>query len=258
MDNSEHHILFIVGIRWLALLQTAILYVLGIRSGPVWLFMFLALYCLLIMVCYRKATCIISNYPITIQIDLIIAAASIWLAGGTWKSPYFIYAFTSLMLASLFYSLRYRLIIAVCFCTTYTIGILIQHQSLSKLIMENNLDTLVSNYIAFFLTVIFFGYPAYIIRQINEANRHTVNIEDQLQEAKLILEGIECRTLTPRELEVLSMLGEAKTNERIAKELYVSESTVKSHLYSIYKKLGITSRAEAVLHIDQRNSESSK
>lgn len=53
-------------------------------------------------------------------------------------------------------------------------------------------------------------------------------------------------TLTPREKDVLELLAEGLSNKRAAKELGVSESTVKFHVQAIYSKLGVQSRAGAV------------
>lgn len=52
--------------------------------------------------------------------------------------------------------------------------------------------------------------------------------------------------LTPRELEVLERVSRGLPSKLIAHELDVSESTVKFHLSSIYAKLGVASRTEAV------------
>jgi DNA-binding NarL/FixJ family response regulator len=52
--------------------------------------------------------------------------------------------------------------------------------------------------------------------------------------------------LTARELEVLKLLGEARTNAQIADVLFISEHTVKVHVSRILEKLGISARAEAV------------
>jgi len=53
--------------------------------------------------------------------------------------------------------------------------------------------------------------------------------------------------LTDRELEVLEFVGTGATNGRIAGELRVSEATVKTHLNRLMAKLGISSRAQAVV-----------
>jgi len=52
--------------------------------------------------------------------------------------------------------------------------------------------------------------------------------------------------LTPREVEILTLLGEGLVNKRIAVRLGISEHTVKTHLAAIYEKLAAANRAEAV------------
>lgn len=53
--------------------------------------------------------------------------------------------------------------------------------------------------------------------------------------------------LTPREVELLEQLKEGLTAAAIAKRLFISESTVKSHLSSIYDKLGAANRTQALM-----------
>lgn len=54
------------------------------------------------------------------------------------------------------------------------------------------------------------------------------------------------KTLTPREIEVLEMLGSGLSNKAIAKHLHISEHTVKFHISSIFQKLDVSTRTEAV------------
>jgi DNA-binding NarL/FixJ family response regulator len=51
--------------------------------------------------------------------------------------------------------------------------------------------------------------------------------------------------LTDRELEILQLVSEGHTNGRIARELWVTEQTVKFHLSNTYRKLGVANRTEA-------------
>jgi DNA-binding NarL/FixJ family response regulator len=53
--------------------------------------------------------------------------------------------------------------------------------------------------------------------------------------------------LTPREQDVLAYLTVGKTNREIASGLDISVGTVKTHLSSIYWKLGVSNRTEAAL-----------
>ena len=54
------------------------------------------------------------------------------------------------------------------------------------------------------------------------------------------------RALSARELEVLALVAEGRSNTDVARHLHLSETTVKSHLAHIYPKLGVTSRTAAV------------
>jgi ATP/maltotriose-dependent transcriptional regulator MalT len=52
-------------------------------------------------------------------------------------------------------------------------------------------------------------------------------------------------SITIREQDVLRLLGEGQSNREIANNLYISESTVKTHLGNIYSKLGVNNRVQA-------------
>ncbi|WP_369378118.1 response regulator [Streptomyces sp. cg36] len=53
-------------------------------------------------------------------------------------------------------------------------------------------------------------------------------------------------SLTPRELDILAQLSQGLANRDIARALFISEATVKTHLGRIYEKLGVDTRAGAV------------
>ena len=60
------------------------------------------------------------------------------------------------------------------------------------------------------------------------------------------------KVLTPREKEILSILTTGCTNKEIAKALFISEKTVKVHLNSIFRKLNVTRRLQAILQAINR------
>jgi two-component system nitrate/nitrite response regulator NarL len=61
---------------------------------------------------------------------------------------------------------------------------------------------------------------------------------------------------TPREQEVLGLLADGQSNKLIARNLELSEGTVKVHVKHILKKLGLRSRLEAALWAAQRRLQS--
>jgi DNA-binding NarL/FixJ family response regulator len=54
-------------------------------------------------------------------------------------------------------------------------------------------------------------------------------------------------SLTPRELEILTLVGTGLTNTQIAADLVISENTVKTHVARVFDKLGIHERVQAVI-----------
>ncbi len=54
--------------------------------------------------------------------------------------------------------------------------------------------------------------------------------------------------LTSRELEVLQLIAEGMINKEIAKQLYISEKTVKNHVSNIFKKIDVSDRTQAAIY----------
>jgi len=59
-------------------------------------------------------------------------------------------------------------------------------------------------------------------------------------------------TLSEREIEVLKLMAQGKSNKEIATALFITEGTVKSHGKSIFTKLSVSSRTEAVAEATRR------
>ncbi len=58
--------------------------------------------------------------------------------------------------------------------------------------------------------------------------------------------------LSPRESEVLGLVARGLPNKRIARELQISEKTVKAHLTQIFQRIGVTDRTQAALWAKER------
>ena len=64
--------------------------------------------------------------------------------------------------------------------------------------------------------------------------------------------------LTPRQEEVLTLLGRGYSNEQIAKSLYISVATVRSHINHVLNRLGLERRAQAIAYASRREAETGK
>ena len=53
--------------------------------------------------------------------------------------------------------------------------------------------------------------------------------------------------LTRRETEILALICVGKSNDEIGEQLFISTNTVKTHIYNIYRKIGVPNRMQAVL-----------
>jgi DNA-binding NarL/FixJ family response regulator len=75
-----------------------------------------------------------------------------------------------------------------------------------------------------------------LMHRLSEVTRLLMDCSDSFPEEA---------NLTPRELEILEMIGNKMTNRQIADELVIEVGTVKNHVHSILEKLGVHSREDA-------------
>lgn len=61
------------------------------------------------------------------------------------------------------------------------------------------------------------------------------------------------RLLTRRERQILDLLANGKSNQAIADNLYITESTVKTHVYRLYKKINVRCRKEAISYVYKKS-----
>ena len=77
-----------------------------------------------------------------------------------------------------------------------------------------------------------------LLDQVRNSNGRDVGVPDSI-----------AATLSARELEVLLLLDSHLGTDEIAKRLFISEHTVRSHVKSLMRKLGVSSRREALEHL---------
>lgn len=83
-----------------------------------------------------------------------------------------------------------------------------------------------------------------LLNCIRKVNSGATCIPSELMQ-KLVT-GISGEPMTDREQEVLALLARGKSNKEIGSGLFISEFTVKGHLRSIFSKLNVASRTEAI------------
>ena len=249
MRDIKANLLHLLIMRWLTLVNIVLLFSFKTRPESPYVFTFAVLYCLLLTLFWRKLTKLLNRYFALLALDITISGILMGLSGGSWASPYFLYALTSILIASYYSSsIKVAFLSTGYFSILYILGIVFNDQTVATIIKLNDFDILGSGYLALFLLTIFFGFPAHVIRKIEQAQNEAAQAEAELRQAEELITVVTTTNLSCRELEVLSSLSTGKTNLQIAQELFISEKTVKNHLYKIYKKLGVSSREEAILY----------
>lgn len=99
------------------------------------------------------------------------------------------------------------------------------------------------------------GAAGYLLKDA-PLDRLTAAVGDAARGRRVLSDGVAARIdpagrntaagLSPRELELLGLLARGLVNRQIARELFISESTVKTHLVHIYSKLGVDTRTAAI------------
>ncbi|MFL5870699.1 MAG: response regulator [Solirubrobacterales bacterium] len=95
--------------------------------------------------------------------------------------------------------------------------------------------------------------PQEVVRAVRAADRGEAlldpSVAARLVDAIAQPAGAEpTERLTPREQEVLALIARGLPNKLIARELEISEKTVKTHVGHVLAKLGVTDRTQAALH----------
>ena len=85
--------------------------------------------------------------------------------------------------------------------------------------------------------------PNMTMELVKEFNRITKHEKEKHNE----------NNLTAREIEVLELIAEGMINKEIAKQLYISEKTVKNHVSNIFRKLNVSDRTQAAIYAFKHN-----
>lgn len=94
-----------------------------------------------------------------------------------------------------------------------------------------------------------------LIKAIRTISNGGVYIHPSLVSEIENLDTDECKKeLTDREMQILSLIAEGYSNKEIADKLFLSEKTVKNHVYNIFRKLDVKDRTQAAIYLLKNNN----
>jgi len=103
--------------------------------------------------------------------------------------------------------------------------------------------------------------PEQLIRAVRSISKREIWAEESIKTKVLtrFLSQVKVKPvlkpkLTKREGEIIKLVVQGYNNKQIAKRLFISENTVKTHLVHIFKKLGIGHRLQLAINLDKNNS----
>lgn len=102
-----------------------------------------------------------------------------------------------------------------------------------------------------FIAVIFLALGIWLALKLSKPKIKTVVVEREVfvhrnEDFVLDTSAVTQLKLSKRELEILALLGQGHSNQEIAAKLFVSISTVKTHIQSLFEKLDVKRRLQAV------------
>lgn len=133
----------------------------------------------------------------------------------------------------------------------YLLGIALLLSSIAVSIRSNDgkINLVLHNYpVLIFLMVVISTFFVSIYFRIN--NRNIASLANQIKEESIINDEKKdalLNELTERQKEVYKLITSGKTNKEIRTELFIEQSTLKSHINQIYKKIKIKNRRELKL-----------
>ncbi len=105
-----------------------------------------------------------------------------------------------------------------------------------------------SIYWLYALMVLGFGVSWIYTNAINKEYQKVQAVVSKTETSEALLQA-KLKTLSRKEQEVLALILEQKNNQQICDELFISLSTLKSHINHIYKKLEVSSRKDILAHL---------
>lgn len=89
------------------------------------------------------------------------------------------------------------------------------------------------------------AHPDDLASAIRQVFDHSIYLSGSRNRRLARRDAVEKAGLTKRELEILRLVSQGRTNTELARSLWVTEQTIKFHLSNVYRKLDVSNRTEA-------------
>lgn len=242
--------------RWLTLANVVILNITGARRTALLPFALVLVYDLALSSFSGQVYEKVRKYPLLLSIDLVFHVFILFITGG-WASPFFLCGLSPLLTTALLFKFKGALYGASAYSMLYLLELYGNGFSITRFVHMKQLDSFISDFVSFFLVSIFFAYPSSLLDKLEESKQETEFAKQDLEQAYQKLDlAYQLVPLSKREMDVLRLISEGKSNKEIADALFLSESTIKTHVSSILRKLNLKSRSEAVAYFYKEESPS--
>lgn len=234
--------------RWLTLTNVVILSLTGAKRIALLPFVLVLVYDLALSAFSGRVYEKVRKVPVLLSIDVVFHVFILYVSGG-WASPFFLCGLSPLLTSALLFKFKGAIYSATAYSMLYLLELTANGFSVASFVHMKQLDSFISDFVSFFLVAIFFAYPSHLLDQLEESKQEAEFAKQDLEQAYKKLDlAYQLVPLSKREMDVLRLISEGKSNKEIADDLFLSESTIKTHVSSILRKLNLKSRSEAMAY----------
>jgi DNA-binding CsgD family transcriptional regulator len=253
-SGKKRIFLFLMLYRWITLINVIILSFINAKKVTGLSIAMVLTYNIALSIFAHRLFKKAEEHPSCIVLDLLFCILMLDITGG-WASPFYLYSLSPILMAALLIKLKGALYFSSAFSLLYMAVLFHNGYSIAKISYMGRLDSLISNHVTFFLIGIFFAYPSLVLNELEILQQKLIKAKEDVESSQKELKITNKLTLlSKRELQVLHLAAEGKSNKEIADSLFLSESTVKTHLSRIFKKLRLRSRAEAISFLKDKDN----
>lgn len=199
---------------------------------------------------YKK----VKKTPLLLSIDVAFYPLIFYFTGGL-ASPFFLCGFSPLLTSALLFKFKGALYSVLAYSSLYVFELLsLNGYSAIRLAHSGEFNFFITYLASFFLVAIFFAYPIVLLGRLENSKKEIEIEKNNLEQTHGKLEiAYKLHALSQREMDVLELISQGKSNKEIARTLSLSESTIKTHVSSVLKKLKLKSRTEAISYFLKEN-----